>query len=98
MTTKSHLTPTAALTQFRAPINAASLLALAEVAGLVTDAEYLSSSGSGEIKTCRKLTDEGLRYGINLEGFRSAATDIRLYPESFREFYARCIAVAGLPE
>lgn len=48
--------------------------------------EYESSTGSGEIKSFRKLTEEGQKFGVNkLSMGPSIRTEARFYDSSFPE-------------
>ncbi|MBP8202382.1 hypothetical protein [Laribacter hongkongensis] len=72
-------------------LNAASLHMLMEKAGFIEDAEYLSASGSGEIKKCKVLTNTGLKYGINEKSIYSAGTSIKLYGATFDDLIDEAI-------
>lgn len=73
------------LVKHSSPLDAASLFKAMQLAGLLEDKEYVSSTGSGEIKVYRSLTEEGLRFGINKESGYSEATEIRFFPATFGE-------------
>lgn len=48
--------------------------------------EYLSSTGSGELKSFKKLTELGEQFGENKEGFGlSVKTEARFYHSKFPE-------------
>lgn len=66
-----------------APIDAASLLDLLCAAHLATWAEYVSTTGSGEIKKYRVLTESGLRYGVNASTAHPSRTECRFYADTF---------------
>lgn len=42
--------------------------------GYIENAEYMSSTGTGEIKKYRRFTDKGLTYGINKKSFNPNST------------------------
>ena len=69
-------------------LNAASLLAAIVKTPLAEIAEYVSTTGSGEIKKFVRLTDAGLKYGINRTGVHEFKTEVRFYPHTFHEFLA----------
>jgi len=54
--------------------------------GLTKDIEYISTTGSGEIKTFVAFTDKGEKYGFNRSGgFHPFKTECRFYAETFPE-------------
>ena len=71
------------LNKYSSPLDAASLFKAMQVAGLLEDKKYVSSTGSGEVKAYRSLTHEGLKFGINKESGYSEATEIKFFPETF---------------
>lgn len=66
-------------------LNAASLLAAIVRTHIAETVEYPSTTGSGEIKTYVRLTEDGLQYGINRKGAHEFKTEPRFYPHTFRE-------------
>ncbi|EBU7766774.1 hypothetical protein [Salmonella enterica] len=73
------------LNKHSSPLNAASLLNAMLLAGLLEEKEYISSTGSGEIKSYRSLTEAGLKYGMNKKSGYSEATELRFFPSTFSE-------------
>ncbi|MCG9105605.1 hypothetical protein LH433_02390 [Laribacter hongkongensis] len=71
------------------PLNAASLYAGMAQIGLLTEIEYLSSTGSGEIKQYKSLTEDAMCYGENVSTMSPVKTDIKLYPSTFPELLLR---------
>lgn len=58
-------------------------------AGYAENFEYLSSTGSGELKSFKKLTEEGEIFGVNKEGFGpSIKTEARFFESKFPELLA----------
>lgn len=57
-------------------------------AGLAEMAEYLSTTGSGEVKSFLKLNEAGGRFGENKWTAHPIKTSVRLYPEQFPELLA----------
>lgn len=70
-------------------LDAASLFAGMAQIGLLEEREYLSSSGSGEIKRYKALTEEGLRYGKNMPTMSPTKTEVKLYPSAFPDLLQR---------
>ncbi len=66
-----------------APLDATSFYALLELAGMIEWQEYLSTTGSGEIKRFRRLNRAGLNYGINAPTAHEFRTECRFYAENF---------------
>lgn len=77
------LSATKLLKQLAVPIDAKSFLAGLQLAGLLEEREYVSSSGSGEVKRYRALTADGLAYGVNAETLSAEKTEVRFYVETF---------------
>ena len=76
-------------------INANSFYKILEEMGLVEEAEYLSSTGSGEIKTYSRLTEAGIIYGGNKKNVFSAKTNLVFYKNAFPSLYAAaCLAAS----
>lgn len=73
------------LHKYSSPLDSASLFNAMLLAGLIEVKEYISSTGSGEIKTYRSLTESGLKYGINKRSSYSDATDLKFFPSNFNE-------------
>lgn len=71
------------LKQLEVPLDAASFLAGMELAGLLEERQYVSSSGSGEVKRYKALTDTGLAYGVNAKTLSPEKTEVRFYGETF---------------
>lgn len=69
----------------RSPLNPTSLFNGMILAGLLEEKEYLSSTGSGEIKSYLSLTNQGMRFGVNRASEYSQKTDIRFYTCTFKE-------------
>lgn len=67
-------------------LNAATLLAAIIKTPLAETVEYISTSGSGEIKKFVRLTDAGLKFGINRPGIHEFKTEVRFYAHTFRDF------------
>lgn len=57
-------------------------------AGLAEMAEYLSTTGSGEVKSFLQLNEAGVRFGENTWTAHPIKTSVRLYPEQFPELLA----------
>lgn len=55
-------------------------------AGYAENIEYLSSTGSGELKSFRRLTEAGEKFGVNKGGYGSTIkTDARFFETTFPE-------------
>jgi hypothetical protein len=67
------------------PMDAATLFRALEFAGLVEQKRYVSSSGSGEIKTFWSFTDDGLRLGENKPTISPTKTELRFYESRFHD-------------
>lgn len=67
------------------PLNSASLFDGMLIAGLLEVKSYVSSSGSGEIKSYESLTEQGLKYGVNRASRFSEKTDARFYASTFKD-------------
>ncbi|MDP9928435.1 hypothetical protein [Variovorax paradoxus] len=77
-------------------LNANALYAILIQMGLAEEAEYRSSTGSGEIKSYTRLTEAGLLYGRNKESGFSASTTMVFYESAFLSLYAAaCQEVSG---
>lgn len=85
--------PQTALLTAGAPLEAKSFYLLAERAGLVEWREYVSTSGSGEIKRLRRFTDAGLRFGVNDPTPHPFMTHCKLYRSNLGELM-RLLAAA----
>lgn len=72
------------LDEHSSPLNMASLSNALLIAGLVEKKEYVSSSGSGEIKSYLSLTQSGQQYGVNRSSPFSEKTDLRFYRSTFK--------------
>jgi hypothetical protein len=72
------------LEEHSSPLNSASLFDALLLAGLLEEKKYVSSTGSGEIKSYMSLTDEGQRYGVNRISKYSEKTELRFYPSTFK--------------
>lgn len=77
------MSATKLLKQLEVPLDAVSLLAGLELAGLLEERQYVSSSGSGEVKRYKALTDAGLAYGVNAKTLSPEKTEVRFYEETF---------------
>ena len=64
-------------------IDATMFFKLLEKAGYLKKVEYLSSTGTGEIKTYKSLTEMGLKYGINRGTKHPPKTECRFFKETF---------------
>lgn len=64
-------------------LNAASLLTALVRTELAETVEYPSTTGSGEIKTFVRLTEAGLKYGVNKSTMHEFKTDPRFFAETF---------------
>jgi hypothetical protein len=73
------------LNQHSSPLDAASLFNAMYLAGLLEEKKYLSSTGSGELKSYHSLTDSGLKYGLNQGSRYSEKTDVKLFSPTFKE-------------
>lgn len=73
------------LEEHSSPLNSASLFDALLLAGLLEEKTYLSSTGSGEVKSYMSLTDDGQRYGVNRISRYSEKTELRFYPSTFKE-------------
>lgn len=67
------------------PLNSASLFDALLLAGLLEEKKYVSSTGSGEIKSYLALTECGQKYGVNRISRYSEKTELRFYPSTFKE-------------
>lgn len=66
-------------------LNAASLLAALVRTEFAETVEYPSTTGSGEIKSFVRLTESGLRFGVNAPRMHEFRTDPRFFAETFPE-------------
>ncbi len=64
-------------------LNANTILTAIKKTDLVEEVEYLSSTGSGEIKTFLRLTESGLKFGMNRILRGDVKTEPRFYFETF---------------
>ena len=64
-------------------LNAAAILAALKRTGHVTDIEYASTTGSGELKTFAALSPSGLSFGINRPTAHPFKTEARFYRSKF---------------
>lgn len=71
------------LKQLAVPLDAKSFLAGLELAGLLVEREYLSSTGSGEVKRYKALTEEGLAYGVNAPTMSPEKTEVKFFRKTF---------------
>ncbi len=79
------------------PLDAHSFYNGLILAGLIEEASYLSSTGSGEVKSFLKLTERGEVYGLNKKsGFHPQKTEPRFYTNTFLEVYL--ISVSAIAE
>ncbi len=69
-------------------LNAATIYIALIRAGILREVEYVSSSGSGEIKKFRQLTEKGIQYGENVETVSEIRTEPRFYPERFPKLFS----------
>lgn len=67
------------------PLDPHSLRNAMLLAGLLEVKEYISSTGSGEIKSYHSLTEIGLKYGLNNNSGYSEKTEPRFFPSTFKE-------------
>ncbi|MBC3884739.1 hypothetical protein [Undibacterium griseum] len=85
-----------ALEQQDIPLSGQTVLHLMKLASLVEEAEYVSSSGSGEIKSYSRLTPSGLKYGENKKTMSPTKTDITIYPSKIKEILIECHSALGV--
>lgn len=69
-------------------MDAITFFRLLEKIGFVEKKEYLSSTGTGEIKTFKSFTEKGLKYGINRGTKHPIKTECRFFKETFSELMA----------
>ncbi|WP_056396315.1 hypothetical protein [Massilia sp. Root418] len=81
---------TAALKQHAIPLHAQAILQMLIWARLVEEVEYLSSTGSGEVKTFQRLTHIGLEYGENVATLSPTKTEIKILPNSLPALIREC--------
>ncbi|MCY1698613.1 hypothetical protein OVA10_11205 [Lelliottia sp. SL45] len=74
----------ALLTQNSSPLDSLSLFNAMHLAGLLEEKEYVSSTGSGEIKRYHSLTEDGLKFGMNKSSPYSEKTELVFYPATFK--------------
>lgn len=72
------------LDRFSSPLNSTSLFNAMILAGLAEEKKYISSTGSGEVKSYLSLTKSGLQYGVNRQSNYSEKTELRFYANSFK--------------
>lgn len=65
--------------------DAATLFRAMEKAGLLAVVEYPSTTGTGEAKTFKALTENGLTYGVNKKTIHKFKTECRFYDAVFDE-------------
>ncbi|MGP5283841.1 hypothetical protein ACTXNJ_21945 [Pseudomonas helleri] len=76
----------ALISKYDVSFDASTIMNALLKAGYAETFEYLSSTGSGELKSFRKLTVEGERFGVNKKSFGpSVKTDARFFESSFPE-------------
>lgn len=83
-------TLTALLDEYSCSLDANSIMRVMMKYGLAEDAEYISTTGSGEVKRFRRLTDEGLNYGINEA---SSGHDIKTSPKFYVDTFHTLISL-----
>lgn len=82
----------ALLALHRLPLDSASLNSGLVLAGILHHQNYLSSTGSGEVKSFLAFTETGLAYGENeANGFHEVKTDARFFSARFPEAYQLAI-------
>lgn len=74
------------------PVDAPTLFQGLALAGFMEQCEYVSSTGSGEIKSYWRFAERGLRLGVNRSSSFSQATTPRFYADTFLE----AVAIAAL--
>lgn len=76
----------ALISQYGVSFDASTIMNALIKAGYAENFEYLSSTGSGELKSFKKLTEHGERFGVNKEGFGlSIKTEARFFDSTFPE-------------
>lgn len=83
-------TLTALLEEYSCSMDASSIMKVMMRYGLADDAEYVSTTGSGEIKRFRRLIDEGLNYGVNEA---SPVHDIKTTPKFYVDTFPSLISL-----
>jgi len=83
-------TLTSLLDEHSCSLDAKSIMRVMMRYGLAEDAEYISTTGSGEVKRFRRLTDEGLNYGINEA---SSGHDIKTSPRFYIDTFPTLISL-----
>lgn len=73
------------LDKYSSPLNSSSVFNAMQAAGLVVEKKYVSSTGSGEIKSYLSLTETGLKFGVNRQSAYSEKTELRFFSASFPE-------------
>lgn len=66
-------------------MDSATMFRALELAGIIEQRTYLSTTGSGETKTYWAFTDGGLRFGVNQTTVSPVRTEPRFYEDSFRD-------------
>lgn len=84
------LTLTSLLDEYSCSLDANSIMRVMMKYGLAEDAEYISTTGSGEVKRFRRLTDEGLNYGINEA---SSGHDIKTSPRFYMDTFPALVSL-----
>lgn len=83
-------TLTALLDEHSCSLDANSIMRVMMRYGLAEDAEYISTTGSGEVKRFRRLTDEGLNYGVNE---KSSGHDIKTSPRFYMNTFPALVSL-----
>lgn len=92
----SPVSVTAALKQRDISLPAASVLQMMQWAGLVEDVEYVSSTGSGEIKQFMRLTEQGFTYCVNPSApVSKEKTEVAICPSRMGAILRHCHGVLG---
>ncbi|MGE0919468.1 hypothetical protein [Trichlorobacter lovleyi] len=91
MKQKTNFSATELLEARNSFLDAIMLFKLLEKIGYLYKVEYLSSTGTGEIKTYKSLTEKGLKYGINRGTRHPPKTECRFFEETFDELLAEVL-------
>jgi NAD-dependent DNA ligase len=83
-------TLTSLLDEHSCSMDANSIMRVMMRYGLAEDAEYISTTGSGEVKRFRRLTDEGLNYGVNEA---SSGHDIKTSPRFYMDTFPALVSL-----
>lgn len=73
------------LDAYGSPMDSATLIRAFQLAGLVEERTYLSSTGSGEIKRYWAFAEPGFEYGINQATLSPTKTELRFFEETFTD-------------